>query len=75
MKSGFILLLLGVVAALSTGSAQTPDANQQQQLLALVKQVQNQQAQMAENEAKIEEKLATLSETIRSARIYTKREK
>jgi endonuclease III len=51
------------------GSAQTPDAIQEQKLLALVKEVQTQQAQMAENQAKIETKLADVSETIRVARI------
>ena len=29
----------------------------------------------ADNQAKIEEKLATVAETVRTARIYTKREK
>jgi hypothetical protein len=37
--------------------------------------VQTQQAQLAANQAKIEEKLTALSEAIRTARIYTKREK
>jgi len=36
---------------------------------------QAQQVQLAENQAKIEEKLADVAETIRTARIYTKREK
>jgi hypothetical protein len=41
----------------------------------LIKEVQTQQAQLAENQGKIEEKLAQVTETIRTARIYTKREK
>jgi len=57
---------------MSFSAAQTPDPNQEQKLLALIKEVQTQQAQLAENQAKIEEKLA---ETIRTTRIYSKREK
>ena len=65
------LTLLGFSASV----AQTPDANQETRLLALVKEVEAQQAQLVANQAKIEEKLTTLSEAIRMARIYTKREK
>jgi 2-C-methyl-D-erythritol 4-phosphate cytidylyltransferase len=68
-----LLALLLFVASLSV--AQTPQANQEQKLLALIKEVQTQQTQMADNQAKIEEKLATVAETVRTARIYTKREK
>lgn len=72
-----ILLTLFAVTllALSFGAAQTPDPNQEQKLLALIKEVQTQQAQLTENQAKIEEKLNDVAETIRTARIYTKREK
>ena len=69
-------ILLGLfllVASLSV--AQTPQPDQEQKLLVLIKDVQTQQAQLAENQAKIEEKLATVAETVRTARIYTKREK
>ena len=72
MKRILLALLLSI-ASLSV--AQTPDANQEQKLLALIKEVQTQQAQLAENQGKIEEKLAQVTETIRTARIYTKREK
>ena len=68
-----LLSLFLFVASLSV--AQTPQANQEQKLLALIKDVQIQQTQLAENQAKIDEKLAILAETIRTARIYTKREK
>lgn len=73
-----ILLTVLIPSALlfiSFSAAQTPDPSQEQRLLALVKDVQTQQAQMAENEKKIEEKLAQVTEMIRTARIYTKREK
>jgi hypothetical protein len=69
-------ILLGLfllVASLSV--AQTPQPDQEQKLLVLIKDVQTQQAQLSENQAKIEEKLATVAETVRTARIYTKREK
>jgi hypothetical protein len=69
------LVISSVLLFVSFAGAQAPDANQEQKLLALVKEVQAQQTQMAENEKKIEEKLTALNETIRSARIYTKREK
>jgi hypothetical protein len=63
-------ILLGLfllVASLSF--AQTPQPDQEQKLLALIKEIQTQQAQMTENQAKIETKLADVSETIRVARI------
>ena len=69
------LLLPATLIVISFSGAQTPDANQEQRLLALIKEVQTQQAQLTENQAKIEEKLAAVTETIRAARIYSKREK
>ncbi len=69
------LLLPATLMVMSFSGAQTPDANQEQRLLALIKEVQTQQAQLAENQAKIEEKLAAVTETVRAARIYSKREK
>jgi len=71
----FTLRAAAGLFVISLATAQTPDANQEQKLLALVKEVQTQQAEMADNEKKIEEKLTDLTETIRTARIYTKREK
>jgi hypothetical protein len=57
------------------GVAQTPEAADGEKLLALVKEVETQQAQIADNQAKIEAKLADVSEAIRVARIFSKREK
>jgi len=68
------LLVSVTVLALSSGVAQTPDL-QNQQLLALIKEVQAQQAQIADNQTKLEAKLADVAEAIRVARIYSKREK
>lgn len=63
-----------VLLAISSTVAQTPDAREQR-LLALIKEVQAQQAQIADNQAKIDAKLADLAEAIRVARIYSKRER
>lgn len=59
----------------SPGIAQTPNASHEQQLLALAREVQAQQAQIADNQAKIDSKLAEIAEAIHQARIYSKREK
>ena len=56
-----------------SGPAQMSKNNDPQQLLALAKEVQAQQAQIAANQAQIEAKLAELAETIRVARIYSSR--
>jgi hypothetical protein len=63
-----ILLLLGV-----SGPAQTPAGSNEQQLLALVKEVQTQQAQIASNQTKIEAKVAEVAEAVRVARIFAGR--
>jgi septal ring factor EnvC (AmiA/AmiB activator) len=70
-----VLLLPAVLLMVSFSGAQTPDAIQGQKLLALIKEVQTQQAQLAQNQAKIEEKINELEETIHDARIYSKRSK
>ena len=67
------LLLPATLTVMSFSGAQTPDANQEQRLLALIKEVQTQQAQMAENQKKIETKLAEIGETVRVARIFAGR--
>lgn len=68
------LILLCVIGSISaTALAQAPTS--EDQLLALVKEVQAQQAQLADNQAKIEAKLAEVAESVRVARIYSKREK
>jgi uncharacterized protein YlxW (UPF0749 family) len=61
--------LITIVAAMPL-AAQAPEANEQQQLASLVKEVQAQQAQIADNQTKIETKLAELVETMRVARIF-----
>lgn len=74
MKRTFTALILSaVLLTISFSGAQTPNANQEQQLLALIKEVQTQQAQMTENQKKIETKLTDLGETTRVARIWAGR--
>ncbi len=67
------LLLTATLMVMSFSGAQTPDANQEQRLLALIKEVQTQQTQMAENQKTIETKLAEIGETVRVARIFAGR--
>lgn len=67
------LLLPATLMVMSFSGAQTPDANQEQRLLALIKEVQTQQTQMAENQKTIETKLAEIGETVRVARIFAGR--
>lgn len=68
------MTLLGLLALFATSvGAQSPVPADQKQLEALMKEVQNQQNQMAENQAKIDAKLVTLAEAIRVAKIYASR--
>ena len=76
MRNRFLLFASAVaLGAMPLASAQAPPANtqNQEQLAALIKQVRDQQAELAANQAKIDEKLATLAEAIRQARIYSSR--
>ncbi|MEY2559322.1 MAG: hypothetical protein QOE34_2747 [Verrucomicrobiota bacterium] len=75
MKSPQALIAFLSLALLTTLPAETPDARQlsDQQMLALVKEVQAQQAMIADNQAKIDAKLVTVAEAVRVARIYSSR--
>jgi hypothetical protein len=55
-----------------SAAAQAPEADSQA-LLGLLRDVQTQQQQIAVNQDVIEQKLGTLAETIRYARIYSSR--
>jgi outer membrane lipoprotein-sorting protein len=72
-RIAFSLLLTLILLVVSSGVAQTPAAGDEQQLLALLKDVQTQQTQIVANQAKIDSKLADLAQTIDQARIYSKR--
>jgi len=67
--------LLFLVTAVSSLPAQpiTPQEQTDQQLLALLAEVQIQQAAIAMNQAKIDEKIAAAAEALRMARIYSSR--
>ena len=68
------LTLLGAVALLATSiGAQSPASPEQKEVEALLKVVQDQQIQIAENQAKIDAKLVLLGEALRVARIYSSR--
>ena len=64
------ILLAAFPSPAAAESSAPPDA---EHVLALVKEVQAQQAVIAGNETKINEKLVALAETIRVARIYSSR--
>ena len=68
------LTLLGALALFAaTVGAQSPAPAEQSQVEALLKTVQAQQIQIADNQAKIDAKLITLAEAIRVAKIYASR--
>ena len=75
MKNLCLAILVAITfLGLTASPAQTPaPAPSDQELLALVKEVQAQQLQIAANQTKIDTKLAELAETIRLARIYSSR--
>jgi hypothetical protein len=74
MKLPFLAVLFSAtLLVLPFGVAQTPNSAEEEKLLALVKQVQIQQAQITDNQLKIESKLVDLAETIRVARIHSAR--
>jgi hypothetical protein len=63
------ILLVAFASALPL-AAQAPNPADEEKLVALVKEVQTQQALLADNQTKIESKLAALAETIRTARLF-----
>jgi type IV pilus biogenesis protein CpaD/CtpE len=65
----FWALLAVAVGADAPGAAQQQD----QQVLAVAKEVQTQQIAIAENQGKIDAKLATIAEYLRVARIWAGR--
>ncbi len=68
------LMLLGALALFAGPiGAQSPAASDDQQLETLLKEVQAQQIQIADNQTKIDAKLVTLGEAIRIAKIYASR--
>ncbi len=67
-------ILCGALIFLTTlAEAQSPAPGDQKQVEALLRTVQAQQLQIAQNQVKIDAKLATLAESIRVAKIYASR--
>ena len=72
--SAFIAISLIGVSVNTRGAETAKDSERdQQQLTALAKEVQAQQASIAENQKKIDEKLASIAEALRQAKIYSTR--
>ncbi len=73
MKPAFYSIAIAVaLLGLTSGRAQSPSAQNelQQQVLALVQEIKNQQAQISDNQGKIDSKMADVTETVRVARLF-----
>jgi len=70
--SALIAVCLIGAGAFAAESPKESDRDQQQ-LAALTKELQGQQTAIADNQKKIDEKLATIAEAIRQAKIYSAR--
>ena len=74
MKQKFFVFLFSLVLMTATGSrGQDQNALYQAKIIEIVKDIQGQHSQIASNQAKIDSKLADLSETIRVARVFAAR--
>lgn len=67
------ICLLALLVSAPAAEPSKENEREQQQLLALAKEVQSQQAAIAENQTKIDAKLAAIAEALRLARIYSSR--
>jgi hypothetical protein len=67
------LLFLALITLAPAAEAPGGIEQEVQQVLAVAREVQGQQAAIAENQVKIDTKLATIAEYLRTARIYTTR--
>jgi hypothetical protein len=65
--------LFSLTLLVAAPAADAPSDQQAQQVLAVAREVKDQQAAIAENQAKIDAKLATIAEDLRVARIYSSR--
>ena len=74
MKPTLLFAFCALITLASSAPAQAPQHNPAEAgVAALIKDVRAQQTAIAANQAKINEKLATLAESIRLARIYSSR--
>ena len=73
MKNFSALIAVCLIGASAFAAEPAKDDRDQQQLAALAKEVQGQQTAIADNQKKIDEKLAAIAEAIRQAKIYAAR--
>lgn len=74
MNRTLFIATLAVAAATVSLPAQAPQIDEKrQQLAAIIKEIKAQQSEMAANQAKIDEKVAALAETVRVSRIFASR--
>jgi uncharacterized protein YlxW (UPF0749 family) len=72
--SGLIVCCVFGIAVYAPAAEPSKESDrEQQQVVALAKEVQGQQAAIADNQTKIDAKLATIAEDLRQARIYSSR--
>jgi hypothetical protein len=69
----FVSCLLACASGTWAAEPSKDSERDQQQIAALTKELQSQQAAITENQTKINEKLATIAEALRQARIYSTR--
>jgi hypothetical protein len=69
----YAVLLLCTLAISMRAQAPGADAAAHEPVAVLVRDIRTQQEQLAANQARMDEKLAALAETIRQARIYASR--
>ena len=65
--------LLGLLVSSPAAEPSKENEREQQQVVALAKEVQAQQAMIAENQTKIDAKMTTIAEALRLAKIYSSR--
>lgn len=65
--------LLGLGVRASAAEPSKESEREQQQVVALTKEVQEQQVAIADNQSKIDAKLVSIAEALRLARIYAAR--
>ena len=75
MKSLSALIATCLFVSLIPAPAAEPskESEREQQIVAFAKEIQAQQALIAENQTKIDAKLAKIAEVLRLAKIYTSR--
>jgi hypothetical protein len=75
MKTLSALLAVCLSGAIGVGAAEPSKESErdQQQVVALAKEVQAQQTTIADNQTKIDAKMVTIAEALRLAKIYASR--